>query len=42
MYFYRNRDRFSDWQAVIIYPSRSLEQIDFTSVADLQSWLAAR
>jgi len=26
LYFYRNRDRFSDWQVVIIYPSRSLEQ----------------
>lgn len=26
LYFYRNRSRFSDWQAVIIYPSRSLEQ----------------
>ncbi|OUL36147.1 Rpn family recombination-promoting nuclease/putative transposase [Nostoc sp. 106C] len=28
LYFYRNRDRFSDWQAVIIYQSRSLEQGD--------------
>ena len=28
LYFYRNRDRFSDWQAVIIYPSRSIEQGD--------------
>lgn len=28
LYFYRNRDRFSDWQAVIIYPSRSTEQSD--------------
>ena len=26
LYFYRNRDRFSDWQTVIIYPSRSIEQ----------------
>jgi predicted transposase/invertase (TIGR01784 family) len=26
LYFYRNRDRFSDWQAVIIYPSRNVEQ----------------
>lgn len=26
LYFYRNRDRFSDWQTVIIYPSRSTEQ----------------
>jgi predicted transposase/invertase (TIGR01784 family) len=28
LYFYRNRVRFSDWQAVIIYPSRSTEQED--------------
>jgi predicted transposase/invertase (TIGR01784 family) len=28
LYFYRNRARFSDWQAVIIYPSRSFEQSD--------------
>ncbi|MBD2493935.1 Rpn family recombination-promoting nuclease/putative transposase [Nostoc sp. FACHB-280] len=28
LYFYRNRDRFNDWQAVIIYPSRSIEQND--------------
>ncbi|AFY35479.1 Rpn family recombination-promoting nuclease/putative transposase [Calothrix sp. PCC 7507] len=28
LYFYRNRDRFRDWQAVIIYPSRNLEQGD--------------
>jgi predicted transposase/invertase (TIGR01784 family) len=26
LYFYRNRNRFSDWQAVIIYPSRAAEQ----------------
>nr|WP_322743672.1 DUF2887 domain-containing protein [Romeria gracilis] len=26
LYFYRNRDRFSDWQAVVIYPSRTTEQ----------------
>lgn len=26
LYFYRNRARFNDWQAVIIYPSRSIEQ----------------
>ena len=26
LYFYRNRARFSDWQAVLIYPSRSFEQ----------------
>lgn len=26
LYFYRNSSRFSDWQAVIIYPSRAKEQ----------------
>lgn len=29
LYFYRNRSHFSDWQAVLIYPSRSLEQSDY-------------
>ncbi|NMG17957.1 Rpn family recombination-promoting nuclease/putative transposase [Brasilonema bromeliae] len=28
LYFYRNRVRYSDWQAVVIYPSRSTEQSD--------------
>ncbi|QLE50112.1 Rpn family recombination-promoting nuclease/putative transposase [Nostoc sp. C057] len=28
LYFYRNRVRFSDWQVVIIYPSRNIEQSD--------------
>lgn len=28
LYFYRNRQRFSDWQIVIIYPSRNTEQSD--------------
>ncbi|MHC5861984.1 Rpn family recombination-promoting nuclease/putative transposase [Nostoc sp.] len=28
LYFYRNRDRFSDLQVVIIYPSRNIEQSD--------------
>ncbi|MBD2627348.1 Rpn family recombination-promoting nuclease/putative transposase [Trichormus variabilis] len=26
LYFYRNRERFQDWQAVVIYPTRSMEQ----------------
>lgn len=26
VHFYRNRDYYSDWQAVVIYPSRSMEQ----------------
>jgi predicted transposase/invertase (TIGR01784 family) len=26
LYFYRNSERFSDWQAVVIYPSRTTEQ----------------
>lgn len=28
LYFYRNRNRFNDWQVVIIYPSRNIEQSD--------------
>lgn len=28
LYFYRNRDRFTNWQIVIIYPSRQTEQND--------------
>ncbi|MFM6203020.1 MAG: Rpn family recombination-promoting nuclease/putative transposase, partial [Dolichospermum sp.] len=28
LYFYRNRERFQDWQAVLIYPTRSTEQGD--------------
>jgi predicted transposase/invertase (TIGR01784 family) len=28
LYFYRNRHLFSDWEAVVIYPSRSIEQTD--------------
>jgi predicted transposase/invertase (TIGR01784 family) len=27
-YFYQNRPRFTDWQAVVIYPSRQREQHD--------------
>jgi predicted transposase/invertase (TIGR01784 family) len=26
LYFYRNRERYSDWQAVVIYASQSVEQ----------------
>jgi predicted transposase/invertase (TIGR01784 family) len=26
LYFYRNRERYSDWQAVVIYPDRNTEQ----------------
>jgi predicted transposase/invertase (TIGR01784 family) len=26
LYFYRNRENFSDWQVVVIYPSRGTEQ----------------
>ncbi|KAM3098459.1 DUF2887 domain-containing protein [Phormidesmis sp. 146-35] len=26
LYFYRNRSRFSDWQVVLIYPSRSIDR----------------
>ncbi len=35
LYFYRNRARFRDWQAVVIYPSRSKEQSQFYPYEDL-------
>ncbi|MFB2838134.1 Rpn family recombination-promoting nuclease/putative transposase [Floridanema evergladense] len=35
LYFYRNRDRFDDWQAVVIYPSRSIEQSQTRPYQDL-------
>jgi predicted transposase/invertase (TIGR01784 family) len=28
LYFYRNRQRYADWQPVVIYPSRTTEQSD--------------
>jgi predicted transposase/invertase (TIGR01784 family) len=28
LYFYRNRELYGDWQAVVIYPSRTMEQHD--------------
>ncbi len=28
LYFYRNRERFTDWQVVVIYPARATEQSD--------------
>ena len=28
LYFYRSRERFTDWQVIVIYPSRSAEQSD--------------
>jgi predicted transposase/invertase (TIGR01784 family) len=28
LYFYRNREQFSDWQAIVIYPTRRIEQAD--------------
>jgi predicted transposase/invertase (TIGR01784 family) len=35
IYVYRNRDRFSDWQAVVIYPTRSIEQYNTDTVREL-------
>ena len=35
IYVYRNRDRISDWQAVVIYPSRSIEQSNTGMVLEL-------
>jgi predicted transposase/invertase (TIGR01784 family) len=37
IYSYRQRDRFSDWQAVVIYPSRSIEQSRQNIVRELLS-----
>jgi predicted transposase/invertase (TIGR01784 family) len=36
LYFYRNRARFSDWQVVVIYPSRNIEQPD---IYPYRAWL---
>jgi predicted transposase/invertase (TIGR01784 family) len=35
LYFYRNRPRFCDWRAVVIYPSRRMEQADILPYEDL-------
>jgi predicted transposase/invertase (TIGR01784 family) len=35
IYTYRNRERFANWQAVVIYPSRSVEQSRLDTVQDL-------
>jgi predicted transposase/invertase (TIGR01784 family) len=35
LYFYRNRDLFTDWEAVVIYPSRSIEQTNVRPYQDL-------
>lgn len=28
LYFYRNREKFSNWRAIVIYPSKGVEQSD--------------
>jgi predicted transposase/invertase (TIGR01784 family) len=35
IYTYRNRERFFDWQAVVIYPNRSLEQSRTETVREI-------
>jgi predicted transposase/invertase (TIGR01784 family) len=35
IYTYRNRERFSDWRAVVIYPSRSVEQSRTDTVQEM-------
>lgn len=35
IYVYRNRERLSDWRAVVIYPSRSVEQSRIETVREL-------
>lgn len=37
IYTYRQRDRFSDWQAVVIYPSRNVEQSQRAVVREMLS-----
>jgi predicted transposase/invertase (TIGR01784 family) len=34
IYIYRNRDRFLDWQVVVIYPTRSIEQSNTDTVRE--------
>jgi predicted transposase/invertase (TIGR01784 family) len=35
IYVYRNRERLADWQAVVIYPNRSIEQSNTSTVREL-------
>ncbi|MGI0492131.1 Rpn family recombination-promoting nuclease/putative transposase [Alkalinema pantanalense CENA528] len=35
LYFYRQRQRFTDWQAVIVYPTRTIEQSAISPYEDL-------
>jgi predicted transposase/invertase (TIGR01784 family) len=35
IYIYRNRERFSDWRALVIYPSRSMEQSNSAVVREM-------
>jgi predicted transposase/invertase (TIGR01784 family) len=35
IYTYRNRERFANWQAIVIYPSRSMEQSRLSTVEEL-------
>ena len=35
IYLYRHREQFANWQAVVIYPSRSIEQSRTDTVRDL-------
>jgi predicted transposase/invertase (TIGR01784 family) len=35
IYIYRHRNLFADWRAIVIYPSRSLEQSDRNVVVDM-------
>jgi predicted transposase/invertase (TIGR01784 family) len=35
IYIYRHRNLFADWRAIVIYPSRSLEQSDSSVIIDM-------
>jgi predicted transposase YdaD len=35
IYVYRNRERFTDWRALVIYPTKGVEQSNLETVRDL-------
>jgi predicted transposase YdaD len=35
IYVYRNRERFADWRALVIYPTKGVEQSNLETVRDL-------
>jgi predicted transposase/invertase (TIGR01784 family) len=35
IYVYRNRERFTDWRALVIYPTKSVEQSNLETVGEM-------